>query len=150
MPFAAPRHCPRGHAPFTGRRCPVCAKAAKAAADQRRPSAAARGYDAEWRRESAEFLARPENRFCACGCGRVANMVDHIRAHKGNRALFWDRSNWQPMALGCNSRKAVREEGAFGRTPGGGSKESKGARDRPGGLARNHTKMTFSHTEHKG
>jgi len=42
-------------------------------------------------------------------------VVDHIVAHKGDKALFWSRSNWQPMAYGCNSRKAVREEGAFGR-----------------------------------
>jgi 5-methylcytosine-specific restriction protein A len=42
-------------------------------------------------------------------------MVDHIRAHKGNMLLFWDKTNWQPMRKGCNSRKAVRTEGGFGR-----------------------------------
>lgn len=44
-------------------------------------------------------------------------MVDHRKAHKGDMRLFWDRSNWQPMARGCNSRKAVREEGGFGHRP---------------------------------
>ena len=80
----------------------------------RRPSADGRGYDSKWRRESKAFLALPENRLCACGCGQLADMVDHKVAHKGDRHLFWDRSNWQPMARGCNSRKAVREEGGFG------------------------------------
>ena len=32
----------------------------------------------KWQRESKAFLALPENRFCACGCGRVADMVDHV------------------------------------------------------------------------
>jgi 5-methylcytosine-specific restriction protein A len=114
MPSAPPKHCPAGHPPFTGRRCPVCSAAVKARAEAARPSARARGYDSKWSRESKVFLARPENRYCACGCGQVAEMVDHKVAHKGDMRLFWDRSNWQPMTRRCNSRKAVREEGAFG------------------------------------
>jgi len=42
-------------------------------------------------------------------------MVDHRIAHKGDMRLFWDRSNWQPMTRACNSRKAIRYEGGFGR-----------------------------------
>lgn len=114
MPWSAPKHCPAGHSPYQGRHCPVCAAARKAAADARRPSARARGYDSKWQRESKAFLARPENRHCACGCGQLADMVDHRIAHKGDMRLFWDRGNWQPMARGCNSRKAIKEEGAFG------------------------------------
>ena len=41
-------------------------------------------------------------------------MVDHRIAHKGDRRLFWDRANWQPMNRRCNSRKAARQEGGFG------------------------------------
>lgn len=114
MPIAPPKHCPAGHPPFTARGCPVCSAAAKARADAARPSARARGYDSKWQRESKAFLARPENRCCACGCGQVADMVDHKVAHKGDKQLFWSRSNWQPMNRACNSRKAIREEGAFG------------------------------------
>src|SRR5690606_5357679 len=114
MPGPAPTHARVGPPPYQGRRCPVCAAAFKAAADARRPSARARGYDSKWQRESKAFLARPENRHCACGCGQLADMVDHRIAHKGDMRLFWDRSNWQPMARGCNSRKAIKEEGAFG------------------------------------
>jgi 5-methylcytosine-specific restriction protein A len=138
MPWSAPRHCPHGHPPFTGRRCPACAAAFKVASDARRPSARARGYTAEWYRESRAFLRLPENRLCACACGRAADMVDHRIAHKGDQRLFWDRSNWQPMARGCNSRKAIREEGAFGNPVGGGVRASIAPRqDRPPGLARN-------------
>lgn len=31
--------------------------------------------------------------------------------------LFWDRKNHQSLCTGCNSYKAVLEEGAFGRAP---------------------------------
>lgn len=46
-------------------------------------------------------------------------MVDHISAPKGDQALFWDRSNWQAFNVVCNSRKAIKSEGGFGRAVGG-------------------------------
>lgn len=70
----------------------------KAEADQRRPNANDRGYDSKWRRESKEFLSLPQNRFCACGCGRIADCVDHKVPHRGDMKLFWSRTNWQPLA----------------------------------------------------
>lgn len=70
----------------------------KADADKRRPNANDRGYDSKWRRESKAFLALPENRFCACGCGRIADCVDHKIPHRGDMKLFWDRKNWSPLA----------------------------------------------------
>ncbi len=81
-----------------------------------RPSAAARGYGARWRRESKEHLAA--NPWCV-PCQRVghrtpATMVDHVKPHKGDVQLFWDKSNWQSSCLPCNSRKAAKFEGAFG------------------------------------
>jgi len=79
-----------------------------------RPSAAKRGYGRKWREARKAFLARPENRWCACGCGRPADMVDHKIPHKGDMKLFWDRKNWQPMNGHCTARKAVLNEGAFG------------------------------------
>lgn len=87
----------------------------KALVDLNRPDATERGYGSKWKRESKTFLAMPGNERCACGCSRPATMVDHRIAHKGDMTIFWDRKNWQPMALGCNSRKAIREEGGFGR-----------------------------------
>jgi 5-methylcytosine-specific restriction endonuclease McrA len=89
----------------------ACQLARKQEADNRRPSASRRGYDSKWQRESKAFLALPQNRYCACGCGRLADCVDHKVPHRGNMKLFWDRSNWQPLASSpChNSRKQCQE-----------------------------------------
>lgn len=132
MPWSAPKHCPAGHPPFNGRRCPVCSAAAKARADAARPTARERGYDSKWEKESKAYLSRPENQLCACGCGQPADVVDHRVAHKGSKRLFWDRSNWQPMARGCNSRKAAAEKGGFGNPVTKGRGASEFARHRPG------------------
>lgn len=83
--------------------------------DERRGSSSARGYTAEWSRESKAYLASLSTPLCACGCGRKANMVDHRIAPKGDMRLFWDRSNWQPFHFTCNRRKAIKSEGGFGR-----------------------------------
>ena len=113
MPTRAPWICACGHRIAAGAACP-CQQRRKAEVEKARPSARQRGYDARWQRETAEFLALPQNRYCACGCGRRANMVDHKIAHKGDPVLFWARSNWQPMNRRCNSRKAASREGGFG------------------------------------
>lgn len=118
MPSRPPSLCPCGHRVPPGIKCACAAKRdreRKAKHDATRGTARQRGYTAEWEKASARFLARPENHFCACGCGRTADMVDHRIAHKGNRRLFWAESNWQAFNSLCNRRKAVREEGAFGR-----------------------------------
>jgi 5-methylcytosine-specific restriction endonuclease McrA len=99
----------------------ICSQRRRIEVERSRPNARQRGYDKRWERESKEFLAMPGNRFCACGCGQVANMVDHRIPHKGDLRLFWDKTNWQPMKRGCNSRKAASHEGGFGNPirPGG-------------------------------
>lgn len=82
-----------------------------------RPSAAKRGYDSRWQRESRQFL----NRHPLCAeCERngkvsAATVVDHIEPHKGNQKLFWDRRNWQPLCKRCHDRKTSIEDGGFGR-----------------------------------
>ncbi|WP_234052612.1 MULTISPECIES: HNH endonuclease [unclassified Xanthobacter] len=113
MPWAPPKHCPRGHPSFTGSQCPVCAAERKKAADARRPSASARGYSEKWRKASRSWLASPGRERCV-HCGGPAEMVDHRIAPKGDMKLFWDVSNWQPSCRACNTRKAIREEGGFG------------------------------------
>lgn len=66
-----------------------------------RGSAASRGYGYKWRKARAVFLSKPENVFCvmckAQGRMVAATVVDHIKAHKDDQALFWDESNWQPL-----------------------------------------------------
>jgi 5-methylcytosine-specific restriction endonuclease McrA len=113
MPTRPARICSCGKRVESGARC-ACQAASARQRDRLRPSARQRGYDSNWERESKLFLARPENRYCSCGCGRRADVVDHHVAHKGNRDLFWDWSNWRPMAFECNSRKAAKQEGGFG------------------------------------
>jgi 5-methylcytosine-specific restriction endonuclease McrA len=84
----------------------VCQRERKASYDANRPSARQRGYDARWQREAHAYLALAGNNRCACGCGRLADMVDHIIPHRGDMRLFWDRTNWQPMASSpCHSSR---------------------------------------------
>jgi 5-methylcytosine-specific restriction endonuclease McrA len=76
--------------------------------DRNRPSASARGYDHSWRQARAQFLA--SNPTCRkCGT-HPATVVDHIMPHKGNKALFWNRANWQPLCVRCHSSLKQSEE----------------------------------------
>ncbi|WP_338009982.1 HNH endonuclease [Nitratireductor pacificus] len=38
-------------------------------------------------------------------CGAPSRVVDHATPHKGNRKLFWSRSNWQPLCTFCHSSR---------------------------------------------
>lgn len=86
-----------------------------------RASAAARGYGYRWGIESRKFLAA--HPWCAVclreGRYEPAQEVDHIRPHKGDMNLFWDRDNWQALSHRCHSRKTARENGGFGNRGGG-------------------------------
>jgi 5-methylcytosine-specific restriction endonuclease McrA len=110
MPFKPRRVCSCGKIVSTGELC-ACQIRRKAEYDKRRPNASDRGYDSKWRRESKAFLTLPQNRYCACGCGRLADCVDHKVPHRGDMKLFWDRSNWQALASSpCHSsRKQAME-----------------------------------------
>ncbi|WP_193556406.1 HNH endonuclease signature motif containing protein [Paenibacillus lutimineralis] len=83
-----------------------------------RGSAAARGYDGKWRKERAKFLK--ENPLCKhCydeGELLEATVVDHIVPHKGDKKLFWNKKNWQPLCKRHHDSKTVREDGGFGRS----------------------------------
>lgn len=69
-------------------------------------------YDADWRRESKAFLA--EHPWCAeCLKHDVytpATVVDHIKPHRGDKKLFWDRNNWQSMCKHHHDQKTARGE----------------------------------------
>ena len=75
--------------------------------DRLRGSATERGYDAKWRRARKLFLQR--HPLCAnClsqGIVTPATVVDHIVPHRGDRALFWDENNWQPLCKNCHDQK---------------------------------------------
>lgn len=48
----------------------------------------------------------------------AATVVDHITPHKGDKALFWQRANWQPLCKRCHDIKTAIEDGGFGRPVG--------------------------------
>jgi 5-methylcytosine-specific restriction endonuclease McrA len=73
-------------------------------------------YGSKWRRESKAWLSMGRNGIAVdlfgTHRGRVvkAELVDHIIPHKGNRSLFWDRSNWQGLTKRDHDRKTALEQ----------------------------------------
>lgn len=122
MPNAPTRHC-RRHGYYRGGRCPSCDRERQAS----RPTAAARGYGREWQRESKAFLAlNPWCRICEeeRGLKTKADLVDHIKPHRGDMGLFWERNNWQPLCRPCHDRKSAKQDGWFGNRGGGGGQKN--------------------------
>jgi 5-methylcytosine-specific restriction protein A len=108
-------------------RCPQHRQQTQRAQDQQRGSAHKRGYGARWQKASKAYLrAHPLCQCPECDEGRkrvtLATVVDHIIPHRGDMTLFWNPSNWQSMSKPCHDSKTAREDGGFGRDPGGGSK----------------------------
>ena len=58
-----------------------------------------------------------------CSCGALAEELDHIVPHKGDRKLFFDESNWQALCKSCHSRKTAAEDGGFGNETRGAVKK---------------------------
>lgn len=77
-----------------------------------RASAKERGYDSRWRKASKRFLkVNPLCKHCeAAGKLVKAEVVDHIIPHRGNKVLFWDESNWQPLCKQCHDKKTMTED----------------------------------------
>ena len=50
------------------------------------------------------------------GRTNAAKVVDHIVAHRGDLALFWDQANWQALCISCHNFKC-RQEQVEGRNP---------------------------------
>ena len=75
-------------------------------------TASSRGYGSRWNKARKRYL---ETHPLCVECmknGRYvkATDVDHIVAHRGDRALFWDVSNWQALCHSCHSKKTARED----------------------------------------
>ena len=94
-------------------------------------SSTQRGYDYRWQKARAAFLK--DHPFCAyclrdvgicatavadvileCAARNVpvpyGNVVDHRIPHRGDKALFWDQSNWQTLCQTHHSRDKQRQE----------------------------------------
>lgn len=97
--------------------CPAHAKQKQQAYDSRRGTAAERGYGARWQARRLTFLKKyPLCRHCE-GEDQLkgATVVDHIIPHKGDKVLFWDELNWQPLCKRHHDIKTAAEDGGFGR-----------------------------------
>lgn len=77
-----------------------------------RLSAAERGYDSRWRKARNIYLKEhPLCAFCLKeGKFVQATVVDHIIPHRGDKKLFWDMNNWQPLCKSCHDKKTMTED----------------------------------------
>lgn len=86
---------------------------------------AQRGYGGRWQRARVTFLANPENVLCRMcnerGLITLATVVDHVTPHRGDQALFWDTTNWQPLCKTCHDGRKQADDR---RTPRGRAKSS--------------------------
>lgn len=72
-------------------------------------------YNRSWEKARRVHLAH--NRYCVIcrrhGRQTRATVVDHITPHKGDKVLFWDRSNWQSLCQPCHDgfKRSVERRG---------------------------------------
>ena len=118
MPQTPPHKCARPGCVelVTSAYCPAHTVETKRAREQQRESAYKRGYNTRWRKYRAAYLARYPLCIECERAGRIAPAaeVDHITPHRGDRRLFWDTGNHQPLCKSCHSRKTAREVGFAG------------------------------------
>ncbi len=102
MPHRAPSHRP--------------SRPSRAKKHDQRPSACKRGYGHKWRTARENWLKlHPLCVHCkGVGILTAATEVDHVRAHGGDMALFWDKDNWQSLCKSCHSKKTYEEDGGLG------------------------------------
>ena len=74
-----------------------------------RASAVERGYNYRWQRARAGYLRKHPLCVECLEIGRVnvATVVDHIIPHRGDKRLFWDKDNWQPLCKHHHDRKTA-------------------------------------------
>lgn len=119
MPSKPMKPCSKPGCPALteGQYCSEHGRSVQQRYDRERGTAAGRGYDHKWRKAREGFLRKhPLCVYChQKGLIITATVVDHIKPHKGDKALFWQRANWQPLCKPCHDAKTVREDGGFGR-----------------------------------
>ncbi len=92
--------------------CELHRREQRARHDADRGSRHERGYDSKWVSARAGYLKKHPK--CA-RCEAPATVVDHIVPHGGDKARFWDSSNWQPLCKPCHDSKTAKEDGRWGR-----------------------------------
>lgn len=83
---------------FRTKRQAEASEAAKKAYERERGTSRERGYTNRWDKAAASFKAKHPLCLGCHAIGRVAatEVVDHVVPHRGDMALFWDSSRWQP------------------------------------------------------
>ena len=111
MPFKPKRPCAHPGCPELVSNGKYCEKHRQLHTDELR-SASSRGYGSAWQKASRRYLqANPLCVKCmAEGKYTRATVVDHIIPHRGDRILFWDQNNWQPLCKPCHDRKTGEED----------------------------------------
>lgn len=75
-------------------------------------SSSERGYGWRWQQAREAFLK--DNPLCvmhkAEGFAVPATVVDHIKAHRGDQELFWNKANWQSLCKSCHDTHAQRRD----------------------------------------
>ena len=104
MPARAPSicsHCGKAH--VSGALCGKAMQARterKAKHDAKRPNARSRGYDREWEKARADYLAA----YPSCQrCGAKATLVDHIEPIRKAPHRRLDRTNFMSLCTPCHS-----------------------------------------------
>lgn len=128
MPVSAPHPCnhPGCRTLVHTRYCDAHQKVFRRRQDERRGNAAARGYDATWRKlRLVQLQLHPLCQCEDCDEGRKrltpANVVDHIVSIEERPDLRLDLSNLRSMSKACHDRRTAKDQ-AFGR--GRGRKKS--------------------------
>lgn len=95
---------------------------------------------AEWQRLRWQVLG--DAMFACARCGLIGQsrelVADHVQPHRGDRALFFDRSNLQCLCATCHNRDKQREE----RAQRDASHPSSGAMSRPSWFRKSHVPLT--------
>jgi 5-methylcytosine-specific restriction endonuclease McrA len=64
-------------------------------------------YGYKWVQAKNGYLAKyPDCKFCS----RPATVVDHIKPHKGDLKVFWNKANWQALCKLCHDQVKQRDE----------------------------------------
>ena len=84
-----------------------CSAACRRRADIARKPWRALYNTAKWRELRAEVLN--DNDYCCDECGARATVADHRKPHKGDKTLFYDKSNLQALCYSCHNRKSAKE-----------------------------------------
>lgn len=81
-------------------------------ADQRRGSARDRGYSSAWDKASAGHLrSSPLCRYCLLvEIVTAATLTDHFYPHRGDQAVFWNRTYWVSSCADCHNGFKQRVE----------------------------------------